>query len=270
MKKRFLGIVCLLYSLIIIYVWFFNYLDNYIAPSMQIYLKVSVVPMIIMGVIFCFVDCSYKFKVSDIVLLVPILMLFFAGDANLTTSLASNKVMKISRKDNNPVIESVPKEEEKKEEDIEINSSNELIDENIYFDIDDPVYSYLADYITYMSGAKAYVGKTIRFRGFAVDYSEFLADGYSAIGKYSITCCAADAEFSGFVVKYDFSKLEEKSWYEVIGTLELAKDNEGYDIVVVNPKSVSQIISNEKQYVYSCNNYGSDACSQLLKYDLEY
>ena len=269
MKKRFLGIICLLYSLIILYVWFFNYLDNYIAPSMQIYLKLSVIPMILMGLIFCFVDCSYKYKVSDIVLLIPVFMLFFAGDANLTTSLANNKMMKISRKNDNSVVESIPKNEEKKV-DVEEKKSVESVDNNIYFDIDDPVYSYLADYITYMSGAKSYVGKTIRFRGFAVDYSEYLSDGFSAIGKYSITCCAADAEFSGFVVKYDFSNLEEKSWYEVIGTLELAKDSEGYEIVVVNPISVSQIISNEKQYVYSCNNYGSDACSQLLKYDLEY
>ena len=54
-----------------------------------------------------------------------------------------------------------------------------------------------------MTGAKKFVGKTIKVKGFAVDYSDYLNDGYYALGKYSITCCAADAEFAGFMIKTD-------------------------------------------------------------------
>ncbi len=268
MKKHFLGIICLVYSLIIVYVWAFNYLDNYIAPSMQIYIKLSLIPMIVMGISFCLVDFSYKFKVSDIILFAPLILVFIAGDANLSTTLANNKMVKLSKKNDIVLVDDTSKEVVNDKDEKDVEPVKEV--EEIFFDIEDETYSYLADYITYMKGAQKFVGKTIRFRGFAVDYSEYLDDGYSAIGKYSITCCAADAEFSGFVVKYDFSKLESHSWYEVVGKLELVKDSEGYDMVVVNPTSVTQIISNEKQYVYSCNNYGKDACSKILEYDLEY
>ena len=264
MKNKFLGLTCILYSLIIIYVWFFGYLDNYLSPNMQIYLKISLFPIIIMGLFFIFMDFSYKFKLSDIFLCIPLIMIICAGDGKLSTALASNRMMKINRKDTSSISEVVKNNIEENE------NKKEEVDEEIYFDVKDSVYSYLADYITYMSGSKKFIGKTIRVRGFVVDYSEYLADGYSAIGKYSITCCAADAEFAGFVIKYDFSKLKVNSWYEVEGVLELAKDAEGYDIVVINPKSVVQIFSNEKQYVYSCNNYGDGSCSDLLKYDFEY
>ena len=268
MKNKFLGLICLLYSIIIIYVWFFGYLDNYLAPNIQIYLKISLIPMIIMGIFFIFMNFPYKFKLSDILLLLPLIMIICAGDGNLSTALASNKMMKINRQGNKSLNEVVNKNINNN--DIKVIENEKKDEEEIFFDVQDSVYSYLADYITYMSGSKKFIGKTIRVRGFVVDYSEYLADGYSAIGKYSITCCAADAEFAGFVIKYDFSKLKVNSWYEVEGVLELAKDAEGYDIVVINPKSVVQIFSNEKQYVYSCNNYGDGSCSDLLKYDFEY
>ena len=116
-----------------------------------------------------------------------------------------------------------------------------------------------------------YVGKTIKFRGFAVDYSEYLPSGYVAIGKYYISCCAADAEFSGFVVKQDGYNISENSWYEVEGVLELAKDIDGYNIMTIVHKTIKKIKQgDESQYVYQCNNYGDGKCSNLLEYDLGY
>lgn len=37
MKKRFLGIVCIIYFLLIIYVFIINKLKNFLAPNMHIY-----------------------------------------------------------------------------------------------------------------------------------------------------------------------------------------------------------------------------------------
>ena len=38
--KKFLGFICLAYSFIIAYLWIFNQLKNFLAPTMQIYIKV--------------------------------------------------------------------------------------------------------------------------------------------------------------------------------------------------------------------------------------
>ena len=143
--------------------------------------------------------------------------------------------------------------------------------EEFYFDIEEPVYSYLPDYITYMMGARKYIGKTIKAKGFAVDYSEYLTDDFFAFGRYMITCCAADAEFTGFMVKYPKDKIKYGKWYEVEGYLELGKDKDGFDIMVINPVSVKEVDQGKSNdYVYSCDTYGKDACKKLQQYDLEY
>lgn len=263
--KKYLSVVCFIYVAIIIYVWLCGYLDNYLAPNMQIYLKLSLIPISIMGIVFLFCNISYKFKNTDLLLLVPLIFVLLARDGNLTASFAQNKIIKVNR--NNTVISDDIGS-------IEIDMDNPLVEvdsDNIYFDIDDSIYSYLANYLSYMSGGRKFVGKSIRFKGFVVDYGDYLQDGYIAIGKYYISCCAADAEFATFFVKYDKSKVEDDSWYEVEGILELGKDSEGYDIMTVVPSKVKEISSKgEDQYVYTCDNYGNGKCSKLLSYDLEY
>lgn len=278
MKNRFLGIICLIYSAIIIYVWTFDLINSFLAPNMQIYLKLSLIPMLILGIVFCF-KINYKFKISDLVLLLPVIMLIMAGDGNLSIGFAQSRMTSISNKlekrekaediqSQVPVDYEIVKKDDKEKE---IKVEDNPFEDGYYFDIKDPVYSYLADYITYMSGARVFDGKTIRFRGFAVDYSEYLQDGYFALGKYAITCCAADAEFTGFMVRYDLSKIKYGNWYEVEGVLKEGIDSEGYTIMTVEAINVKEISSKkEEQYVYSCYSYGEDKCLELLKYDLTY
>ena len=257
MKKKFLGIICIIYSLLIIDIWLSGRLDHYIAPNMQIYLKISIIPMLLMSIVIFVNKFHYKYKVSDLVLLLPFIMLFLAGDGNLSMSLASNKIGNFRNS------------KSKNEEIIEVGYEDEYDFSNPYFNVIDPSYSYLANYITYMSGAKKFVGKTIKVRGFVVDYSDYLNDGYYALGKYSITCCAADAEFAGFMIKTD-EKVKLDDWYEVEGVLEQAKDKEGYNIMVINVKNIVKIhSSSEDQYVYSCESY-TNGCAEVLKYDFEY
>ena len=254
MKNKFLAVVCFIYSLLIIFVWFNGSLSNFLAPNMQIYLKLSIIPMIIMGIVIILNKIHYKYKSTDLVLLLPIIMVFLAGDGNLTITLASNKLNRVKNNDEE-IIEYVPED-------------NYDFD-NVYFDVKDETYSYLANYITYMTGAKKFVGKTIRVKGFSIDYSDFLLDGYYAIGKYAITCCAADAEIAGFIIKTD-EKIKQNEWYEVEGVLEQAKDNEGYNIMVINVINIKKSNPDKTQYVYSCETYGKDACKELQKYDFEY
>lgn len=263
MRKKFLGLVCLLYSILIIYVWINGYLGNFIAPNMQIYIKTSSIPLIIIGVVLLLSNKSNNsFKITDLILLIPIIFIFIAGDGNLTIDIAKVKAP-VKNKNN---IET----KEKSNEITNTNIENTEI-KDFYFDIEDYNYSYLADYLVYTSGAKKFAGKTIKAKGFAVDFSDYFPKEYFSIGRYTITCCAADAEFTGFIVKKPNFKIEYGKWYEFEGYLEIGKDNEGYDILIVNPTKVKKIKKGKlNQYVYSCDTYGKSSCKKLQDYDLEY
>lgn len=266
MRKKFLGIVCLLYSIIIIYVWINGYLGNFIAPNMQIYIKSSSIPLIIIGIVLLFSNKSKSnFKVSDLILLIPVIFILVAGDGNLSIDVAK---VKAPVKNKNRIEEKETNNNKEEIKDINIKDTDI---KDFYFDIQDYNYSYIADYIIYTSGAKKFVGKTIKAKGFAVDFSEYFPDEYFSVGRYTITCCAADAEFTGFLVKKPDFKIEYGKWYEFEGYLEIGKDNDGFDIMIVNPTRVKQIKKGKlNQYVYSCDTYGQSSCKELLKYDFEY
>lgn len=60
---------------------------------MQMYLKVSLIPMLIIGLVLLFSKKdNHKFKVTDLVLLIPIIALILANDGRLTTSLVKNRM----------------------------------------------------------------------------------------------------------------------------------------------------------------------------------
>lgn len=267
--KKFLGIICLIYSSLILYVWLSGNLNNFIAPNMQIYIKSSIIPLSIIGIVLVLNKINYKFKISDLILLLPILLVLFAGDGVLSVGVAKVKATNKNRTKSEDVVEVDPTPDLTPAPAPIDDKKDEI--EDFYFDLDESVYSYLADYLTYMTGARKYVGKTIKAKGFAVDYSEYLTDDYFAVGRYMITCCAADAEFTGFMVKYPKEKIEYGKWYEIEGYLELGKDSEGYDVMTINPVSVEEVKQgSSNDYVYSCETYGKDACKKLQEYDLEY
>lgn len=275
--KRYLGLICLLYSGIFGYVVFFDKLKNFLAPSMHIYIKLSIIPMMFIGLVMLFNNkVHYKFKISDLMLLLPFILLIFAGDGRLTSSFASNRVTNLNTdnriKNEGKVEENVelPKSEEQKKETREETIKSYDFSEP-YFEIVDTNYNELSNYITFAPKADKFEDKTIRVRGFALKKAQYLPDGYFAIGKYSITCCAADAGFTGFMALYDNSKIEENKWYEVEGILEKGKDSEGYDIMYIKVINIKEISSKgEEQYVYPCYAYDDGSCEAMAKYNLEY
>ena len=125
--KKFLGIVCLIYSSLILYVWFSGNLNNYIAPNMQMYIKGSLVPLIIIGIVLIFNKINYKFKVSDLLLLLPILLVFFSGDGNLSIDIAKVKATTKNRTKTDTI------------EPVEYDKQDKI--EDFYFDIVDSNYS---------------------------------------------------------------------------------------------------------------------------------
>ncbi len=271
MKKKFIALMCLLYTLIITYVWIFGKLKNFLAPQMQIYIELSLLPLVIMSLILLFNEnLHYKFKWTDLILFLPIIMIFLSGDGRLSEDLAQNRMVDYKKE--------VLTKEEKTQETFNITKeeTEEAIekvseDAEIYFDIVDANYQDLANYLTFSQKSDKFAGKTIKVKGFINKSQQYIPQGYYAIGKYSISCCAADASFVGFIVKENNMNLKENNWYEIEGTLVKAKDVAGYDILTINPTNIKKIDgTKEQQYVYPCYNYDDGKCKEMTKYDLAY
>ncbi len=251
----------MLYSCIFIYMILFDKLKFFLAPTMYIYIKLSIIPLILIGLVMIFNNkVEYKFKISDLILLLPLIFLITSQDGRLTSSFASKRVANVNRKS------TVIKEKSDNKEKIE---NKEYDFNNPYFDIVDSNYNELSSYITFAPKADKYLGKTIKVKGVALKQSPYIPQGFFQIGKYIISCCAADAEYAGFYIKYDPSKVEADKWYEIKGILEKGKDKEGYDIIYINAIEVDEI-KEEEQFIYPCYYYDNGKCESLSKYELEY
>lgn len=267
MKKRFLGIICFIYLFIIAYVILNNTLKNYLAPQMQKYLIVSTIPLLLMGLVLCFNDKNiYKFKIIDLILLVPLIMLFAAGDGRLSSELASNRMNNFSSPE-----KTIKKEtktvKEPKEENEEAHENAEYDFSKVDFNVVDASYETLAMLMINEDKADILVGKTIRVRGFALTKVDYLPKKYFALGKYFVSCCSADAGFIGFFAEYDKNKIVKNTWYEIEGVLEKGKDVAGDTTMVIKVINIKEIdSSNEEQYVYACYAYDNGNCLELDKY----
>lgn len=264
MRNKYLGLICLLYAGIIGYVWFFDKLKNFLAPQMQLYIKIAFVPLIIIGLVMLFIKGHSSFKFSDLILVLPLVMIFICMDGRLTLNLANNRmnVKNIEKKQKVTLIE------EKEEIDLD---NIEYDFSNVYFDIKDSTYDDLSNYITFIPGAKVYEGKTIRLRGFTIMHASYIPEGYFAIGKYVISCCVADATYSAFIAKLDNHNVKHNHWYEIEGILFPSKDGYGEDIMAIKVINIKEIDENsEEQYVYPCYAYDNGECSETKKYNLNY
>ena len=68
MSKRYLGIICILYSLIFAYEVIFDKLKLFLAPQMHIYIKISIIPLLLVGLVMLINNkIDYKFKISDLI-----------------------------------------------------------------------------------------------------------------------------------------------------------------------------------------------------------
>ena len=264
MKNKFLGIICILYSLIILYTLIFDKLKNFLAPNMQIYIKISIIVLLFIGIVILFSNHNhYKFKMTDLILFLPFIMIILCSDCKLTNNIASNRM------NLKTVKEEVKEEitEEEKVEEIIYDKDNLTID----FDVIDENYYSLADFISF-PGAKynQYENKTIKVRGFTMKEGNYIPNGYFTIGKYTITCCAADAEFAGFYVKEEDFDIKDDSWYEIEGVLEKSR-YQGINIMTIKIINIKEIDSfSEELYVYPCYSYGDGSCKEFTKYNLKH
>lgn len=262
--KKYLGFICFIYAFIILYVWLTDKMNMFLAPSMQLYIKITFFVLIVMGFVFIFNnDIHYKFKLFDVLLLLPLVLVITAGDGRFDSSFASNRMLNYKGKANSKV----EKVEETVNDEV-IESYDDLDFSSVDFEVIDQNYEALSDYLTYSSKAVNYKGKTVKVRGFIVKESEYLPSQYIALGKYLISCCAADANFIGFALKYDKDKVENDSWYEVEGVLERGKDKDKNEIMYINVVNIRSIEPDD-EYVYPCYSYDDGMCSEVSKYKFE-
>ena len=67
-------------------------MGNYLAPQMHKNILIAGIILFVIGIVIIFSKkFEYKFKFSDLVLLLPVLLFIFAKDGRLSTSLASNR-----------------------------------------------------------------------------------------------------------------------------------------------------------------------------------
>ena len=282
MRNKFLGVICLLYSAFILFLFMTHQIGKFLIPKMQTYLFIATIVVIIIGVFLLFSVDKEKCKIGDILFLFPLILFLFMGDGKINLSSAGNRSHSFSSKMNTSKIEE--KKEKKKEteklEELEkmeekeetttsiISSDNKPSIDSIEIEVEDITYAGLSDQITYSTHPEKLVGKTIQVRGFVLKNVDFIPKGTFGIGKYLISCCAADSSFIGFIVEGDSSTIQENGWYEIEGILKLGEDSYQQKIVVIDMVQFKKISPEEEQYVYPCYSYGDGSCSEVLKYNL--
>ena len=91
------------------------------------------------------------------------------------------------------------------------------IEDPLPFDINAPIIDiadrdYAIWYRDISEEPKKYDGKTVRYKALAVR-ADKLGDGYFAVGRQLMTCCAADIRFASWVVRNDCGyAVKEKEW----------------------------------------------------------
>lgn len=248
--KKFLSIISLIYFTIILYIILTNNLSNILAPRMHINIILGGIALFILSISSLFGHSHYKFKLIDLVLLVPIIMVILGGDFRLSSSLAGNRNRYVSNNSNN-----------KYSGDTSING-NEKVD----YVIDDDIYITATNLFSFGSSYDKYEGKVIKIRGFVQKNKDFITPGYFAIGKYAVTCCVADSSFIGVLVKEDKTEVVDEGWYEVVGKLYKIVDKYGYTSLALKTISINKIQKEDSLYVYPC--YEGKCIDKLKKYGL--
>lgn len=264
MSKKFLGVISFLYALIFSYVVLFDKIKHFLAPQIQIYIKLSIIPLFLLAIILFFKEEEdYQFKISDLILILPLVMLILAGDGRLNSHFAKTRNRRVS-------ISAQGKEESKTEEyDYILKGDYDFT--RPYFYVTNKSYGEIADYLSFGSGKDRFIGKTIKVSGFALKKASYIPDNYFALGKYLITCCAADADFTGFIVKEDKYKIKSDAWYDIEGVLLKGKDKENHDILYIKIINLKEINGKkELTYVYPCYSSGEDGCYATKKYKFDY
>lgn len=232
MKRILIGITFLTYALIILVQCITGNIHNFLASKMIIGTIISAVAMSILGVMYLLNKKIYaKTKKIDYILILPVILIFVAGNGELSIELASNRASNLSTQIGN------------------YSNSNtfENDEENIDYAVTDDNYMEIISYI--LNNVDEAEGKTIKIRGYKVTKADYIQEGYYALGKYYISCCAADAVFVGILVdEEENAQKEESQWLEIEGVLKKTISAYGEETLYIEPTNTTNI-NPENRYV---------------------
>ncbi|MCR5692010.1 MAG: hypothetical protein K6G62_07310 [Eubacterium sp.] len=99
--------------------------------------------------------------------------------------------------------------------------------EGVYHIVDEIFCSWFVDCLEH---ADKYYGKRVNFRG-VVTRGEGLGEGEFYVGRYAAICCPEDAQFVGFIAKYNGPSPKNASWVQVQGQLAKGEINGNKEVI---------------------------------------
>ncbi len=277
------------FSLYIIYLVKNDALQYYIAPKMEIFVKLSAIALMLVAVVQLYsafanlrsrasqpdCDCHhppspslFKNAMTYGLLLSPLVLGYFLPDLALGSDMVDKKGIVLSRSQPAPSdsLDSAPTEPEaiaESSEPTEEQGRDSFLTGDLYEDQyagmaamlmqQDPIVvqeaTFLENITTIDLFMHRFVGKSIQVEGF-VYRPEELGSNEFVIARMAMDCCSADATPYGFLVESaDASGFAEDSWARVTGTIRTVSWD-GFDIVKIVAETVVPIEAPDTPYVY--------------------
>ncbi|MEI7025365.1 TIGR03943 family putative permease subunit [Paenibacillus sp. y28] len=120
-----------------------------------------------------------------------------------------------------------------------------------------PEDTYLETLTTLDLFTDSFAGKTIEIEGF-VYRNEDMNNRQFVVGRFGISCCAADAAPVGLLVQYDGSaSFPQDTWVRATGTVIHTKYMD-MDLIAVQADTITAINAPKNQYVYPNYEFGQE------------
>jgi len=275
------------FSLYIVYLVKNDLLQLYIAPRMELYVKLSAVVFMMFAVFQLFasfaslrgqpLDCGcghppaksfWPNAAAYGLLLAPLLMGYFLPDSALGSALVDKKGIVLSA--NNAAAKSKATEDPSREpapEQAGAMNDEQLLASFQTGDLYEDQYAALAVQLIKQNPivvrddafleittaidlfSDRFVGKRVQIEGF-VYRNEDMAQDQMVIARMAMECCSADSTPYGFLIQYPkASSYADDTWLRVAGTLNTV-DWDGYRIAMLEADTIQPIEAPETPYVY--------------------
>ncbi|MDD2376719.1 MAG: TIGR03943 family protein [Clostridia bacterium] len=248
-KKQFERLMILSYAIIMLFVVFSGLISQFVHPRMIPYIITCGIILLVFFVTDTFNKkvVSNRFVKSDIIYILPIILIFFVNNGDLSAIVIANKGINVGKSST----ENIESNDIKKATEITNELDKvELKDERIKIKkivIDDS--NYVQTIIDISENLDSYIGSEISFDGFVYRDDSITNNNFVA-GRLTINCCTADAQLFGYLCKYTgYAQLKDEEWVNITAKIETIIF-EGKKIPYLNVGQVKIIDAPKDEYVY--------------------
>jgi putative membrane protein len=229
LKKYYKSFILLSYSGIIFFYYFSGIIKKLVHPRMHVFVLITALIILLFALLEFFINKNDEVRKSNIIYLLPLLLIFFINGANLSNSIIKNKGVDIGK--NQPS-----------------QNTNTKIDDTVDKIIisEDKYYNNTLDLIYNIDKN---VGKTVVIHGFIHRDNSTLENQF-IIGRMAMVCCAADAYLIGLLAEYnDYKSIKTNEWYEMTGIISKTEQS-NFHIALLTITDVKKIDKPKDEYVY--------------------